>query len=112
MTHYIIETRDRDDYPIPYFLEEDEIDGELTQLIERSLYTGDQPDVMFIGRWDGGGKVAPLMLFKTRELPELDDFTDLYYELRDANLNVEREFIVRIDDREVRNEGKNILHDS
>ncbi len=98
MTFYLIETEDETGKNL-YAVNDDEIDGELIHLISDAHYSGTGPVLSSLWRWDGTGRITPLILFRTGEVPELDDYLDWYYELRDPNLKVERKFIVRIDGR-------------
>lgn len=95
----MIETTDTDNHPVPYILDETEIAGELAMIIQENHNTGTGPLINYLGRWEGDGKLTTLILIRTAEVPEMDDFVDWYYELRDTSLEVDRSFTVVIDGR-------------
>lgn len=107
-TFYVIETQHQGIRQV-YAVSRDELVSELTEIILRAEYDGLGPLVVFLGRWDGEGKLTPLITNLVREVPELDDYLDRYYELRDTNLMCELEFLVRINGRNL--DGEDVLHD-
>jgi hypothetical protein len=79
----------------------DKLDG-LTETLQLELESAwehdDIFDVLYIGIYERG-TLKPLMLFLEREVPELDDFIDRHYEIRNTALEVVDKFVVRIDGR-------------